>query len=277
MITRACISINNQCNLKCKYCHFSEKNVYIKNEYMNIFIILDNIIAHINKYNINMFKLGFVGNGEPLLEYDNIKKYILYIKNYIKQGKIHVYIITNGLLLDEEKLSFFKKYSISVGVSLDGIKNIHDKLRCNSFDKVMKNIELYKKINNEYPPMNCTVGKEVLECTQETIKFFSVFKNRITFSKMIGINGVCSNKYNEFMKLAKNELNVRVGGYDCTMYGGKCGAGINNIFYANNKIYICGNCIDIENNININTPLDKINLNIKDFDRNYCYKEMIIK
>ena len=40
-------------------------------------------------------------------------------------------------------------------------------------------------------------------------------------------------------------LNVRTGGYDCTMYGGMCGAGMDNIFYANGKIFICGNCIDL--------------------------------
>lgn len=36
MITRACISINNQCNLRCKYCHFQEKAEYIHEHEMDM-------------------------------------------------------------------------------------------------------------------------------------------------------------------------------------------------------------------------------------------------
>ena len=38
---------------------------------------------------------------------------------------------------------------------------------------------------------------------------------------------------NDFLKKASERLNVRTGGYDCTMYGGLCGAGMDNYFYAN--------------------------------------------
>lgn len=281
MITRACISINNQCNLKCIYCHFAEKDVYIKEENMNIFTILDNIKNHIEKYNIKVFKLGFVGNGEPMLEFHNLKKYILYINDYIKSNRIFVYTITNGILLDEEKLIFFKEHNVNIGFSVDGIKEIHNKLRCNSFDSTMKNIELYKNINGKYPSMNCTVGYNILEKKEETIDFFKQFNNRLTFSKMIGEYGISNDEYRCFLNLAKNKLDIRTGGYDCITYGGMCGAGINNIFYANNKIYICGNCVDIKSDIEIDIALDKVEKymknDIKEFNRNYCYKEMIVK
>ena len=47
MVTRACISINNRCNLNCTYCHFQEKKNYIQEDNMDIITILDIITSHI--------------------------------------------------------------------------------------------------------------------------------------------------------------------------------------------------------------------------------------
>lgn len=277
MVTRVCISINNRCNLNCRYCHFHEKKAHIQACDMNVYQILDNIKSHIRKHGICSFKIGFVGNGEPLLDYDNLKEYILYIQDDLKSGTISAYTITNGLLVTEDNLRFFKTHGVSVGFSIDGIKSVHDALRCGSFDSVMSAIELSKKINGKYPPMNCTVGREVLDHAEETIVFFERFDSRITFSRMIGQYGITMEEFRQFIKKAAARLNVRTGGYDCTMYGGMCGAGINNLYYANGKIYICGNCIDIESPFSFNTPLDKVDFRVGPFDRHFCYKEGLRK
>lgn len=273
MVNRICISINNCCNLNCKYCHFREKSDHIISSDMNVYSILDNVKVHIEKYSIPLFKIGFVGNGEPLLSFPKLKEYIIYIADYLKNGKISVYTITNGLLLDKPMLLFFKEYNVNVGFSIDGIKEIHDKWRCNSFDKLLYKIELYHEIYDTYPLMNCTVGQDVLDHADDTIAFFRRFDNRITFSRMIGTNAINMNDFKAFIEKAVKSLNVRTGGYDCTMYGGKCGAGINNLYYANGKVYICGNCVDLPTKFTSDTPIDEIDFNIQLFDRQFCYKE----
>ena len=141
MVNRICISINNRCNLNCKYCHFHEKSDHIISSDMNVYSILDNVKTHIEKYDIPLFKIGFVGNGEPLLDYPKLKEYIVYIGDYLKNGVISAYTITNGLLFDEDILHFFREYNVNVGFSIDGIKEIHDKWRCNSFDTVLEKID----------------------------------------------------------------------------------------------------------------------------------------
>ena len=73
MVTRACISINNRCNLNCTYCHFHEKKDYIQEDNMDVITILDIITSHIEDNDIDLFKLGFVGNGEPMLDYEKLK------------------------------------------------------------------------------------------------------------------------------------------------------------------------------------------------------------
>lgn len=274
-VDRICISINNKCNLNCAYCHFHEKNNVIKEKEMNIIDILDNVVKYIDKNNIGIFKIGFVGNGEPLLEYEKLKLYIEYISKYISEGRISVYCITNGLLVDEDKLDFFRRNKINLGFSIDGIQAIHDKYRCRTFSKVMDKIKFYHSVMGKYPSMNCTVGKEILEHADETIEFFKKFDNRITFSRMIGRYGISLEEFRVFLKYAEKSLNVRRGGYDCTMYGGLCGAGMNNFFYSNGYVYLCGNCIDLPplgtSDIDI-SELEKISL---DFDREFCYKESI--
>ena len=242
---------------------------------MDIIKILDNIVKYIESKDIKLFKIGFVGNGEPLLEYEELKKYILHISHYIKKGRIMAYSITNGLLLNEDMIEFFVENKVNLGFSIDGTEKIHNMYRCNTHRAVMEKIELYKQVTGNYPSMNCTVGKEVIKEEDAAIKFFEKFDNRITFSRMIGKYGISLEEFNRFLDNAQKSLNVRRGGYDCTMYGGMCGAGTNNFFFANGKVFLCGNCVDLEpvakSDIKIN-ELEKIHL---DFDRENCYKEMI--
>lgn len=275
MINRVCISINNRCNLNCKYCHFHEKKDSIQSDEMNVMTILDNIMHYIDCNSIEMFKLGFVGNGEPLLEYDALEEYILHISEYLADGRIVAYSITNGLLVDEYMLEFFTKHKVNLGFSIDGLPSIHDMYRCKTHAKVMKKIELYRMINGKYPPMNCTVGKEVLQKADETIEFFKQFDTRVTFSRMIGKYGIALKEFNEFLKKADQRLNVRTGSYDCTMYGGFCGAGMNNFFYANGKIYLCGNCVDLPALGKSSMPISELEKVSLVFDRTHCYKETI--
>lgn len=275
MIDRICISINNRCNLACTYCHFHEKKASISAQKMDVFKILDNVIDSIEKNNIQVFKIGFVGNGEPLLDFEVLKEYVLYISRYLNDGRIVAYTISNGLLIDEEMLLFFKKYHVTIGFSIDGVDWIHDKFRCGTHKKVMEKINLYKAVNGHYPPMNCTVTKEVLTHIDETIGFFKPFNNRITFSRMIGKDGITLKDFNVFLEKAKKHLNIRTGGYDCTMYGGMCGAGINNLFYANGYIYLCGNCIDLSPLGKSDMPLSRLENLTYEFDRHFCYKETV--
>ena len=266
MVTRACISINNRCNLNCTYCHFHEKKDYIQEDNMDVITILDIITSHIEDNDIDLFKLGFVGNGEPMLDYEKLKQYIAHIGDYLKSGRIAAYTITNGLLVDCEKLEFFKEYNVNVGFSVDGISAIHDKYRCGTHERVMENIALYKEVNGKYPSMNCTVGKEIIDNPEATIGFFEQFGNRITFSRMIGKQGISLLDFNAFLNKAMERLNVRTGGYDCTMYGGMCGAGMDNIFYANGKIFICGNCIDLPFSMPYDTPLNEVSFDVSKID-----------
>ena len=122
---------------------------------------------------------------------------------------------------------------------------------------------------------NVGSGRESLRNAEEVISFFRPFGTKVTFSRMIGKYGISLGEYRDFMDRAGKELPVRRGGLDCTMYGGLCGAGTNNYFFANGKTYYCGNCIDLppvgDSGISLE-ELEKISLT---FDRSCCYKEFL--
>lgn len=130
-------------------------------------------------------------------------------------------------------------------------------------------------MTGHYPTFNATVGKESLKNTEKIIAFFKPFGSRVTFSRMIGRYGISLEEYRVFLDKVEKELFIRRGQKDCTMYGGKCGAGINNYFFSNGKVYYCGNCVDLmpvaDSDISFE-ELEKISL---EFDRNFCYKESL--
>ena len=97
----------------------------------------------------------------------------------------------------------------------------------------------------------------------------------MTFSRMIGRYGISLQEYREFLSYAEEYIPVRRGDKDCTMYGGQCGAGTNNYFFANGKIYYCGNCIDLPPVGPSSTPFEELEKISLQFDRNYCFKESL--
>lgn len=271
MIDRICISINNRCNLACNYCHFHEKGK-IKAVEMNVYQILDHVKEYIRKgYPGKQFKIGFVGNGECFLDWSALKSYITCLED---TPEISTYTITNGTIrLSEEDLAFLEEHRVNVGFSIDGYRELHDRYRCNSFDRAMENVAYYRQVTGHYPTFNATVGRESLKNAGKVISFFKPFGVKVTFSRMIGKYGISLGEYREFMDMAKKELSVRHGGLDCTMYGGLCGAGMNNYFFANGKTYFCGNCIDMAPVGDSSMPFEDLEKIIFTFDRSFCYKE----
>lgn len=236
---------------------------------MDVFKILDNVKA----YAKSKFKIGFVGNGEAFLDWSLLKSYIKYIED---TPLISIYIITDGMVtLPDEEIMFLDDHKINVGFSVDGYRELHNLNRCNSFDRVMSNIDNFRRITGHYPTFNATVGAESLANADKVIKFFAPFGTRVTFSRMIGKYGISLESYKEFLEYSEKIISVRRGEKDCTMYGGKCGAGINNYFFANDNIYYCGNCIDLPPLASSDRSLFELEKISLDFDRNNCYKESV--
>lgn len=157
-IKTICLQITQNCNFRCDYCVYSEnvnkqqrshspKKMSFDTAKKSIDFLLNHTVGTENP------NIAFYG-GEPLLEFDLIKKIIHYAENTFKGKKIKFNITTNGSLLTIDKAKYLYEHNVVTMISLDGPKNIHDKYRLlaegniGSFDIIRKNIE---KIKEELP------------------------------------------------------------------------------------------------------------------------------
>lgn len=251
MIDRCCISLSNVCNLKCRYCHFREKQQEQSELRENDLLhITENIHAYCAKRNVSAFKLGIVGAGEPMLKKQLIFKLLKHIrKNAYTELKL--YTITNGTLLSIEDLEEFYKYRdmIKLSFSLDGYRELHNYGRA-CYEKVMESIKLYETIFEKAPAINATVNAITISNKEKAARFF--MENNlldVTFSKLVGYKNadlyISDKEFDDFMRYIKTtRINCRQFNenptYDCTMYGKLCGVGRTNIFIAPEGIYPCG-------------------------------------
>lgn len=104
-----------------------------------------------------------LSGGEPLTR----KDWPLIAKR-LNQNKVIPNLITNGWLLNEEIISQMKESGIgTVAISLDGVRDTHDSIRCKgSFDKNMESFRLLRK-NGQYTGAITSINKtNLLELDQ---------------------------------------------------------------------------------------------------------------
>lgn len=132
-----------QCNLKCKFCYIGNKAHYEELSTQEWLDIIDQVLP----YNL----ITFCG-GEVTLK----QNFGILLERALKKAKVS--IITNGTLLDNKLINtFVEKKLFLIGLSLDGIKENHDKIRGvgGSFDKTVNSIEkintVKKEKNSKFP------------------------------------------------------------------------------------------------------------------------------
>ncbi|WP_242835729.1 Cys-rich peptide radical SAM maturase CcpM [Ruminiclostridium josui] len=155
------LQVTQQCNLRCEYCIYSGdtgnyRNRSHQNKSMSFDMArkgIDFLIEH--SQDSNRLNIGFYG-GEPLLEFELIKKCVKYAKEQAEGKEISFSITTNATLLSEDIIKYLSENDIMLTISLDGPKEIHNKNRkfagsgVGSFDKIMENLEILKERYPEY-------------------------------------------------------------------------------------------------------------------------------
>jgi len=132
------LEVTQACNLKCKYCIFSEHYELYRDPTSNhmtwttakaaidwYFYYLE--IGKIKNLNRKAV-VGFYG-GEPLINFNLIKKCVEYINENYSEYEIYYTITTNGTLLSDENIAFIKKNNIGLCISIDGDQENHDRNR----------------------------------------------------------------------------------------------------------------------------------------------------
>ena len=131
VIKALCLHIAHTCNLNCEYCFASQGKYHGERALMSLEVgkraidfLIENSGSRVN------LEVDFFG-GEPLMNFDVVKEIVAYARSIEKKynKNFRFTLTTNGMLVDDDVIEFTNKECHNVVLSLDGRKEIHDRLR----------------------------------------------------------------------------------------------------------------------------------------------------
>ena len=189
VVKALCLHIAHDCNLACKYCFAEEGEYHGRRALMDYETgkqALDFLIA--NSGSRRNLEVDFFG-GEPLLNFDVVKQLVAYGR---EQEKIHdkhfrFTLTTNGVLLNDDIMEFANKEMDNVVLSIDGRKEVHDRMRpfrkgAGSYDLIVPKFQKLAESRNQdryyvrgtYTHFNTDFSKDVLHLADLGFKQISV-------------------------------------------------------------------------------------------------------
>ncbi len=147
------LKVASRCNINCSYCyvyHMGDDNWKRNPKFMS----RDTIVASAEQLgqiaNNQGYKFSIVlHGGEPFLLGSSGLDFLLKTLREYLDGGFTISIQTNGVLITKEILDICSIYKVSVAVSIDGPKHVHDKSRIGhngkgSFEQVLEGIKILK-------------------------------------------------------------------------------------------------------------------------------------
>lgn len=152
VIKALCLHVAHTCNLNCSYCFASQGKYHGDRALMSLDVgkrALDFLIE--NSGPRRNLEVDFFG-GEPLMNWDVVKQLVGYARKREKEaGKnFRFTLTTNGMLIDDDVIDFSNREMSNVVLSLDGRKEIHDRLRVDyagngSYDRIVPKFQEFVK------------------------------------------------------------------------------------------------------------------------------------
>ena len=189
VVKALCLHIAHDCNLACQYC-FAEEGEYHGRRALMTFEVgkkaLDFLIA--NSGNRRNLEVDFFG-GEPLMNWQVVKQLVEYGRSQEEahNKKFRFTLTTNGVLLNDEIMEFCNREMANVVLSLDGRKEVNDKMRpfrngTGSYDLIVPKFQKFAEkrggrdyfVRGTFTHNNLDFGKDVLHFADLGFKKMSV-------------------------------------------------------------------------------------------------------
>lgn len=189
VVKALCLHIAHDCNLACRYCFAEEGEYHGRRALMSyetgkqaLDFLIDNSGSRRN------LEVDFFG-GEPLMNWDVVKQLVAYGR---EQEKLHdkhfrFTLTTNGVLLNDEIMEFANKEMDNVVLSIDGRKEVHDRMRpfrkgAGSYDLIVPKFQKFAEsrhqdkyyVRGTYTHFNTDFSKDVLHLADLGFKQISV-------------------------------------------------------------------------------------------------------
>ena len=194
VVKALCLHIAHDCNLACRYCFAEEGEYHGRRALMSYEVgkkALDFLIA--NSGSRRNLEVDFFG-GEPLMNWQVVKDLVAYGR---EQEKLHdknfrFTVTTNGVLLNDEIQEFVNKEMDNVVLSLDGRKEINDKMRPfrngkGSYDLIVPKFQkLAESRNQEKYYIRGTFTRNNLDFSNDILHFADLGFKQMSIEPVVG-------------------------------------------------------------------------------------------
>ncbi len=159
VVKALCLHIAHTCNLNCSYCFASQGKYHGERAVMSFEVgkrALDFLIE--NSGTRRNLEVDFFG-GEPLMNFQVVKDLVKYARSIEKEHNknFRFTLTTNGVLIDDDVIDFANREMSNVVLSLDGRREVHDRIRVDynnkgSWEKIVPKFQklVQKRGNKDY-------------------------------------------------------------------------------------------------------------------------------
>ena len=244
IVKSLCLNVAHDCNLRCGYCFastgdFGTSTRSLMSQEVGEKAIEFAIAGSQKRHNL---EIDFFG-GEPLMNWSVNKALIEYVRRREQEtGKnIKLTLTTNATLLTEEIIEFLNKNRVMLVISIDGRKEVHDRIRpyeagIGSYDKAVAGFKKVVQMRGDknyyvrgtYTRYNLDFSKDVLDLAK--------LGKEISVEPVVGTTeGYALQKsdlpvlYAEYEELARKYLQAQLKGegfnffhFNVALDGGPC-------------------------------------------------------
>ena len=193
VVKAMCLHIAHDCNLACRYCFAEEGEYHGRRALMSAEVgkkALDLLIRESgNRRNL---EVDFFG-GEPLMNWGVVKELVAYGR---EQEKLHdknfrFTLTTNGVLLNEDIRDFLNKEMDNVVLSLDGRKEVNDRMRPfrngkGSYDLIVPKFQdLAKSRKGQKYYIRGTFTRENLDFSKDVLHYADLGFDQISIEPVV--------------------------------------------------------------------------------------------
>ena len=194
VVKALCLHIAHDCNLACRYCFAEEGEYHGRRALMSYETgkkALDFLMEHSgNRKNL---EVDFFG-GEPLLNWQVVKDLVAYGRQQEKlhNKKFRFTLTTNGVLLNDEVQEFVNREMSNVVLSIDGRKEVHDRMRPfrsgkGSYDLILPGFrKLAESRNQERYYVRGTFTRENLDFSRDVLHLADLGFKQISVEPVVG-------------------------------------------------------------------------------------------
>ena len=206
--------LTKQCNQQCVYCQAStelERHTQMSGETAAkaVDIALQTTAQYVT--------FEFQG-GEPLMNFDTLQFIVEYAEEQNQScGKnLEFSVVTNLMLLDEEKLEFLTKHGVLICTSLDGDEILHNKNRPyfqqNTFEILKKKIQMIQDKGASVSAIQTTTRDSLPRYREMVDQYLAFGLNQITIRPLTQLGYAAKNwdkigyTVNEFLNFYRRSL-----------------------------------------------------------------------